>query len=1067
MSGGGVVSKLLVRFAIAASLLLPWSSASRVFAQGAPAEGPLDDLGDEGPADEPSATPPADTGAAGAPAEGPAEGPMDQGAAEGPLDQGAATPGTAAEGEAGAEGGVSLSASTTAPPPPPPAAASGAGEELVVTGSRIKRTSFATPSAVEVVDRKQLAATGAQRMGDVVKNMDINSGSEFNTDVSTAAAGTANFNLRGLGLSSTLVLLNGRRLVQTATASTDGSNFVDINTIPVSAIERIEILKGGASAIYGSDAVAGVVNIITRKKMNGFEAQIGGQTTDNFDQREWDAALTGGASTERTRMVGTVTYFNRSPLDAEDRDFTKNGRNTSALGWPSAFVKLNPMGFTPVTRPTLDASGNTMPMLNADGTPKLDPMTGMPLVVRETDTFVDPGCGKVPLSAPINGGANPATDLCSFNFNSYYKLVAEEHRVNTYGSVEHDISDHTTIYFEAAYARGRTKRTLSPSFPILQTILIPADHRDNPFPPMPGPDGMAGTADDVPGTPLSWQGRVLGGNSPPTPQFFDSDTLHTAAGIKGDLGGVASGVSMLEDWEWELSGTWGMNRFEFGLQDILTDGLRAAVSSANCGPMSMNPAACLNPFTTGTPTDPALLKKLNGELRYKGDTELTTVGADINGPIVTLPGGDLSLAAGAQMRNESLMVDADHDSNQFAYIFLIGGPDYQADRRILAGYGELSLPFFSGFELQAAARVENYEDAGSSMNPMFGLSWIPAKTFMGDTAPQVSKVRLHGTYATTFRAPSLLQTGGAQTELREIYNFTPDMATGAPTQAARASYAAVRTLGNPNLDPEKATAITAGLEWGPVTGMLLSADYWRYNYDGIVVKEDAQKIVADSYQCNAMSNPGACDARVTRSAAGVPTQIKVEFVNKNSVVTHGVDFGLNYASDFGGTAGTFNFGATGSYVLSYEIDDTEVAKAVKDADVIKCSGGSCDVAGNRNFVNFARPIPRLRATVPLGWNYDMHGATVMLHYISSYQDDFNSAAAGKPADYATIDAWLAVDLQYAITIPEGDAASTKIAIGVQNLLDADPPKVSVGLGYDVFTHDPRGRILYARLTQQM
>jgi iron complex outermembrane receptor protein len=135
--------------------------------------------------------------------------------------------------------------------------------------------------------------------------------------------------------------------------------------------------------------------------------------------------------------------------------------------------------------------------------------------------------------------------------------------------------------------------------------------------------------------------------------------------------------------------------------------------------------------------------------------------------------------------------------------------------------------------------------------------------------------------------------------------------------------------------------------------------------------------------------------------------------------------------------------------------------------VIECSGGSCDVAGNRNFVNFARPIPRLRATVPLGWNYDMHGATVMLHYISSYQDDFNSAAAGKPPDYATIGAWLAVDLQYAITIPEGDAASTKIAIGVQNLLDADPPKVNVGLGYDVFTHDPRGRILYARLTQQM
>jgi iron complex outermembrane recepter protein len=1018
---GGPKCKRMMRAALLASLVLLWGS-ERVRAQ----EGPLDDLGEEeGPVEDAPAEPPAE-GPVEGPVEGPAEGPVEEGPVEGPVDESgaAATGDVAAEGEVGAEAGVSLSGS--APTPAEPAPAADTGDELVVTGSRIKRTSFATPSAVQVVDRKALGASGAQRMGDVVKNMDINSGSEFNTDVSTAAGGTASFNLRGLGLSSTLVLLNGRRVVQSATASGDGSNFVDINTIPVSAIERIEILKGGASAIYGSDAVAGVVNIITRKKMNGFVAEIGGQTTDNFDQREWDAALTGGATTDRTRVVGTLTYFNRSPLDAEDRDFTKNGRNTSALGQPSAFVKLvpnpaMPMMLVPATRP-------------ADGDPSM----------METDTFVDPGCGTVPLSM-VQGNTTPATNLCNFNFNSYYKLVMEEQRVNTYASVEHDISDHTTIFFEAGYARSRAERTLSPSFPLLATIIIPADHRDN-----------------TQGVPLSWQGRVLGGASPPTISFFHSDTLHTAAGLKGDFGGVAEGVPLVEDWAWELSGTWGLNQFALGLSDILAADLRTAVSSASCGPMAaMGGAGCLNPFTTGTPTNPAVLERINAERRYLGNTQLTTIGADITGPIVELPGGDLSLAAGVQMRNEDLMVDNDHLANQDAYIFLIGGKDYTADRRVLAGYGELSLPFLEGLEIQAAGRVENYDDAGTSLNPMAGLSWIPAKTFMGDEASQASKVRLHGTFATTFRAPNLLQMYGEQTALQEIFNFN------AMGQAARAVYSAVRTLGNDKLDPETATAITGGLEWGPVDGLNISGDYWLYDYKDLVQKEDPQQKVAADADC-VPTDPinTMCDPDITRGGTGTPNVIITEFVNQSSVKTQGIDFGVNYASNFGGEAGTFSFGASGSYTLAYDIPAVAVAPTVKAAGVIDCSGDSCDVAGVRNFTNFARPLPRLRGTLPIGWNFDIHNAAVIVHYISSYDDDFNAGTTAAP-NYKTIDSMVTIDLQYSLRIPIADTAATTLKFGVLNLLDSDPPPVDAGLGYDVLTHDPRGRLLYARLIQEM
>jgi outer membrane receptor protein involved in Fe transport len=626
----------------------------------------------------------------------------------------------------------------------------------------------------------------------------------------------------------------------------------------------------------------------------------------------------------------------------------------------------------------------------------------------------------------------------------------EEQRVNTFVSVEHDITDHTTIFFEAGYARSRAERTLSPSFPLLTTIVIPGDHKDNPL--------------DM---PLSWQGRVLGGGAPPIISFFHSDTLHTAAGLKGDFGGIAEGVSLLEDWGWEISGTWGMNRFYLGLSDIITSDLRTAVSSASCGPMAMNPAAtCLNPFAGEPRTSAALLDRINAERRYLGDTQLTTVGADITGPIIELPGGDLSLAAGVQMRNEDLVVDNDHLANQNAYIFLIGGGDYTADRRILAAYGELSLPFLEGLEVQAAGRVENYDDAGTSLNPMAGLSWIPAKTFMGDEASQASKIRLHGTFATTFRAPNLLQMYGEQTALMEIFNFRN--VGGVPTQDQRAVYAAVRTLGNDDLDPETATAITAGLDWAPVDGFNIAGDYWIYDYKDLVQKEDAQAIVADDFDCNPMDPAApACDMRITRGTGNNPNVIQTAFVNQSSVKTHGVDFGVSYASNFGAEAGTFSVGASGTYTLAYEIPEVAVPTTIKTNKVITCSGGACDVAGNRNFSNFARPLPRLRGSLPVAWNLDIHNAAVIVRYISSYEDDFNAAAAGAAPNYKMVDAMVTIDLQYSLRIPIADTAATTLKFGVLNLLDTDPPPVDVGLGYDVLTHDPRGRMLYARLIQEL
>jgi iron complex outermembrane receptor protein len=877
--------------------------------------------------------------------------------------------------------------------------------DMVVTGSRIRRSNFAQPAAVQIMDRKQITESGATNMTDLARNMTINAGSNLNTDVSTGTAGAAQFNLRGLGVSSTLVLLNGRRLPLLATTLEDGSSFVDINTVPLGIIERMEVLKGGASAIYGSDAVAGVVNILTRKRLDGFEAHAGYQTTDKFDHDEWDISLLGGAQGERTRVLGAVGYFKRTPLMAGDREFTNNNRNISTLGWPSAYTQLG-----------------------ADGMP--------------VGTFRDPGCGSVEKSMPIDGGPLP---FCGFNFNDYFMLMIHEERVNVYSSLEHDIGDHTMAFFEATYARSRAERTQSPSYPLLQPLFVPADHPYNPT-----------------GNRLRWYGRVAGGGSPPYITTYDSDTLHTVAGIGGDFGFASDGLA---EWEWELAGTWSGNRYQAHTQDVLTDNLQDALNS--CGP-DADPADCWNPFSFGPRNSQAVTDRITGELRGRTDSTLTTAGLDFTGPLFEMPGGeysggDVSIAFGGQLRFETAASDPDQQANQEEYVFLIGGPDWQAERNIAAAYAEVLIPPVRGLELQAAGRFEAYDDAGSSADPMLGISWTPATTFAGPEATPASKVRLRGTFSTAFRAPSLLQMHGAFTELSPI------------TTAAGTVFTSIRSAGNPDLTPQRSTTFTAGFDYAPVKGLYLEADYWNYNYRELISKESAQaKVTADEM---AMMDPSV------RWDLGsmMPTQVNVLFINADEVSTHGVDASVSFRSNFGAEAGTFSIGAGASYVLAYLIPQKTVTSTLWDEEFLDCDapaampgmapdGAQCDAAGVRNIATIAKPLPALRASFPVGWELSGHSVSVNTNFVSGYRDD-NSSNTAMPvvpdSRYRGINPMVTLDLQYSYKIDWDEHIATTLRLGVTNLLDTPPPNLAFGLGYDVYTHDPRGRLLYVRLVQEL
>ncbi|MBN7797307.1 TonB-dependent receptor plug domain-containing protein [Parahaliea mediterranea] len=304
-------------------------------------------------------------------------------------------------------------------------------EEVVVTGSHIRRPSqFDSPSPLSVVGREDMLDQGAATVVDVVKNLPENSGAEFQVDnlAQPLTSGTSNINLRNLGLGSTLVMINGQRQTLSAVAATDGSSFVDTNSLlPFIAIERMEILKDGAAATYGSDAVAGVVNFISRDNFDGFEIQANYQAAEHGDHSDAEFGAIWGGGNDSTHLMLAASYFDREAMYSADRDFTE-GTALSSLGHPGTFLTSG--GFV-----------------------------------------MDPGCGTV-------GGFPRDNGFCGFDYSPYFDLSPDEQRTQLFATARHDFSETVSGRLELAYNKTEVEHIASPSFPFL--TFFPTVPEDNP-----------------------------------------------------------------------------------------------------------------------------------------------------------------------------------------------------------------------------------------------------------------------------------------------------------------------------------------------------------------------------------------------------------------------------------------------------------------------------------------------------------------------------------------------------------------------------------------------------------
>lgn len=659
-------------------------------------------------------------------------------------------------------------------------------EKIIVTGSYIKRTSVDAAEPVQILDRNFIQSSGATTVSELIGKLAISSGAENQADSFTQAStqGTGNVNLRGLGLSSTLVLINGRRQTISGAITNDGSVFVDTSHIPVDAIEQIEVLKEGAATTYGSDAIAGVVNFILRKDFEGFEFNAGISKVTDGDQKDTDIGFLWGAELYDTYITVSGHYLDRTPLTIADRP--ELGDNAfSSLG--NSFL-LYPTNF--------DGTFDFSPITVDDG-----PYTGTYAAFEEVP---DPTCldDSLGILIPQANGTR-----CGFNYGPIYNLVNTETRIQLYSNISHDFDNGTELSIDASWSSNEVKdNPQSPSYPDLSFPFIGSFHPGNPF-----------------GAHVIWLGRPLGADQSPALAPRKNETFRTSLNL---IGGFDNG------WGWDTALTYSKNVYNQSQQDQLKSRLVAALAGVG-GP---NNDELFNPFDRSS-----LSQSIIDDFTYVTETEkhtdLLVLDAVIDGDLYELPAGTVGFASGFQIRNEGFKVETD-DVNEIRFdadgnpipidlIFLAGLSEVDVDRTSFAVFVESVIPVSENVEIKAALRYENLEN-DSSIDPKIAVRWQLSDQWI-----------MRASASTAFREPSLSQQNAASATINSITDYDANGTAQSP------AFVGVIATGNAQLKPEQSENYNIGFIFNPTDDFDFKVDYWRVDYSDLITVENAQGKIAD------------------------------------------------------------------------------------------------------------------------------------------------------------------------------------------------------------------------------
>ena len=743
-------------------------------------------------------------------------------------------------------------------------------EKIEVTGSNIKRVDQETVAPVDIITREQIERTGQATVAEVLRNIPANTGGSFSESFTNSfAPGASGISLRGLGQKTTLVLLNGRRVTGFGFAQNLQDTFVDLNSIPASAVERVEILKDGASAIYGSDAIAGVVNIILRKDFHGIEASVfGGQSEGKND---WRASLTGGLgdlARDRWSLFGTVDFYKRELMELSDTKFGKDrdyrdipgGRNNQSLTGGGTWRQITATGAnTNFLRATSEC-----------------PQFGGEII--DSATAVARGLIAAPLG---NTNLNqPGNTFCFKDFNTQFTALPKTDRVNAIGRGTMEFNPNLTGYVEAGFSRIDTFQTFQSPFFAATTALTQTAAGLRPF------TYNIRFAPGVAGNPFGTNAVYTG-----VLQDLGTRDLDQRSDTWRVLGGANYTV---KNWDLDSAIGWSRNEVDqHNLNAITLSGTSAVfgVPSTPQPPVPTSTSAVYNLDHPSQNSD-AVRDTMRTTVNRKSTSELEFADTKASTEIMQMAAGALGLALGVEARHESLK-DRPDAAASAGEILGQGITATDGSRRQWAAYGELSIPITRAIEAQLAARHDDYSDYGSSNTPKVGVKFRPTSSLL-----------LRANWGKGFRAPTLPEISPS---VATFFVGVTDPLTNQIVQVSGVF------AGNPNLQAEKSESWTAGLVWEPNSAFNVGVNYYDIDWKNIVAAPSFQSIV----------NTGDPRLVIRDPATGNIVTVLNGFINVNETKTHGIDLEGRYR--LSSTVGRWTLRGNATYVDSFKENGTEVA----------------------------------------------------------------------------------------------------------------------------------------------
>lgn len=983
----------------------------------------------------------------------------------------------------------------------PPAAAADvpANPDIVVTGTSIKGSSVTDLLPVTVVDEQYIDASGAVSGSELFASIPQAGFVAFNESrtvggVNDARGDTASINMRGLGTGNTLVLLNGRRMV--LHPGTQAENLVPVtsvntNAIPVLGVDRLEVLRDGASAIYGTDAVAGVVNTILKSNVRGITLEAQGGLAE--DTPMWEATLSGLAGLRfnggATRLSLFGSYTHRNGLKAADRPYSASADHRPlVVGTPfeddtdfdnrstsTPFGAFQAIGFG-----TIRVNGAQLS--SSSGAFHIQPST-------------NPGC-RIQYSGGLcfdDAGFSATEDRnLRYNINDERSLLSDLRRLNTFAFLTHDFGTGTELFAEAGYYRGETDQLREQGAPLTAArITVPRTNYYNPFGPTmlngaPNPNRLPGLNIPAEGLDLTLTSYRLVDVGPRRINVVN-DSFRALVGLRGEFGA---------DWDWETAALYS----EASTDDSTANRVSSTLfqqALARSTPDAYNPfnGGSLGDPSNGdaTPNPQSVIDGITIDVFRRSKTSLALADFKVSTPgLFDLWAGRVGLAAGIEARRESFADNRDPRlDGTITYTDMVTGIvndsdvlgssatlDSSGNREVLSAFAEAAIPlvspemgvtFMHSLDVQLAGRYEHYSDVGDIFRPKIAASWYLAEP-----------VQLRGSYSKGFKAPNLPQVFERglerQNTRQDFVKCEADLRANRIASfgaCARSQPVVSSRSGNENLKPEKSENLSAGLTFDPpgIRGLSITVDYWRVKQKDVVgIFGDSNQIALDYLlRTQGSSNPAVVRAAPTAqeiadfAGTGLDPAGEILFVDDNYLnllprTVEGIDLGLFLRT--GETRfGRFNLTFNAARLLTFDQEPSPQAQAILDAQADGSIDDSFTVVGVQSLIE-QEGRPKWRYTSSLSWRHRGFGAGLFASYVGAVDDGNAFLADGTPY---RIDDHFLMNAYVEYTFARAPLDDLRLRVGVRNMFDKDPPLADEDFGYLGELHSVTPRYWYVNL----